>query len=294
MQDLFTNTVSSVEYLPLCRVFLIFLLYSFIGWCCEVAYVGIFFEHKFVNRGFLHGPVCSIYGCGGLVVMMLPQEVKSSWVALFFCTMILCSAVEYFTSWEMERMFKMKWWDYSDHKFNIKGRVCLLNSTLFGIMGVVIVRFVQPCVDALVMKLNDTVTLWLASVLAAVYIIDNIATVHKLVDFSTTMAKMKEFGESLKERYGSETWFRGTSITEVFASVKEHAGIERSRFSTAVLQKIESFTSHQPNLEHFVVRFPRLSSTSYRESLSLIRQRISEGIGEKKAASLKKHSDKEA
>src|SRR5574344_1872380 len=225
MQDLFTNTVSSVEYLPLCRVFLIFLLYSFIGWCCEVMYVGIFYEHKFVNRGFLHGPICPIYGCGGLVVMTLPDEIKSSWVGLFFCAMILCSLVEYATSWYMEETFHMKWWDYSDHKFNIKGRVCLLNSTLFGIMGLVVVHFIQPTVDSLVNRLNDTVTVYLANGLAAVFIVDYIATVHRVVDFSTSMEKMKEFSESLRERYAGESWFRGTSITEMFASIKEHAQI---------------------------------------------------------------------
>jgi uncharacterized membrane protein len=284
MMGFFSNAGSSIEIIPLSRLFLIFLLYSFIGWCCEVLYVGIFFEHKFVNRGFLHGPICPIYGCGGLVVMMLPQEVKSSWLTLFVSSMVLCSVVEYITSWQMERVFKMKWWDYSDKKFNIKGRVCLLNSTLFGVMGIVAVHFVQPVVNHFVFKLNDMVTQYLAGGLALIFIVDYIVTVHKLVDFSTTMAKLKEFGESLKEQYSGESWFRSSNLTEMFSSIKEYAAVEKDRFSKGLLGRIEAFSEHHPDEELFVIRFPRLSSSNYKESLALIKQRVTDSINEKKAA----------
>jgi len=276
--------------IPLSRLFLIFLLYSFIGWCSEVLYVGIFYEHKFVNRGFLHGPLCPIYGCGGLVVMQLPDEVKSSWITLFLSTMVLCSVVEYLASWQMEKIFHMKWWDYSDHRFNLKGRICLLNSVLFGIMGIITVHFVQPVVDYFVFKLNETVTVYLAAVLGVVFVCDIIVTVNKLSDFNTTMAKLKEFGESLKERYSDESWFRSTSMMEMFSSIKERALIERDMFSKGLLQKIDFFSEHRPNEERFVIRFPRLSSASYKESLGLVKQHIMDGIAEKKAAlRMKKH-----
>jgi uncharacterized membrane protein len=293
MFDFFSNAGPSVEIVPLSRMFLIFLLYSFIGWCCEVLYVGVFYEHKFVNRGFLHGPVCPIYGCGGLVIMLLPDEVKLSWGTLFVSAMVLCSAVEYFTSWEMEKMFGMKWWDYSDHRFNIKGRVCLLNSVLFGIMGIVVVHFIQPVVDHFVLKLNDTTTVYLAAGLAVIFVADNIVTVHKLVDFSTAMAKLKEFGESLSERYSDESWFRGASLSEMFASIKERAVVEKGKFSKVMLQKIDFFNAHNPTEERFVIRFPRLSSSSYRESLGLVKQHILDGIAERKAElTMKKHEPK--
>jgi uncharacterized membrane protein len=293
MSGFFTNAGSSIELIPLSRLFLIFLLYSFIGWCCEVLYVGIFYEHKFVNRGFLHGPLCPIYGCGGLVVMLLPDEVKSSWATLFVSTMVLCSVVEYITSWELEKMFNMKWWDYSDHKFNIKGRVCLLNSVLFGIMGIVAVHFAQPVVDHFVFKLNDTVTVYLSTGLAVIFFIDIIITIHKLVDFSTTMAKLKEFSESLVERYSGESWFRCTSLAEMFASIKERASVEKDKFSMGMLQRIDLFNEHRPNEERFVLRFPRLSSSSYRESLGLVKQHIMDGIAERKAfLAMKRHDSK--
>jgi Predicted membrane protein len=222
--------------------------------------------------------------------MQLPDEVKSSWITLFLSTMVLCSVVEYLASWQMEKIFHMKWWDYSDHRFNLKGRICLLNSVLFGIMGIITVHFVQPVVDYFVFKLNETVTVYLAAVLGVVFVCDIIVTVNKLSDFNTTMAKLKEFGESLKERYSDESWFRSTSMMEMFSSIKERALIERDMFSKGLLQKIDFFSEHRPNEERFVIRFPRLSSASYKESLGLVKQHIMDGIAEKKAAlRMKKH-----
>ncbi|MBQ9495356.1 MAG: putative ABC transporter permease [Treponema sp.] len=279
---------SAIQMLPLCHLFLIFLLYSFIGWCSEVLYVGVFYEHKFINRGFLHGPICPVYGFGGLVVMMLPEKVRASWITLFVTSMALCSFVEYVTSWQMEKIFKMKWWDYSERKFNINGRVCLLNSTLFGVLGLVVVRFVQPFVDRMVHKIDSTVTMYLADGLAFVFIVDVLLTIHKLIDFSTTMAKLKEFGESLRERYAGEQWFISTSIADMFASIKEHAAVERNKFSDSLMQKIDSFNEHHFDFEKFVARFPRISSLSYRESLALVKQRFEERVADRKAAFAKR------
>ncbi|MBP3710205.1 MAG: putative ABC transporter permease [Treponema sp.] len=292
MKDFLLHTPSAIQVIPLARLFLIFLLYSFIGWCSEVLYVGIFYEHKFINRGFLHGPICPVYGFGGLVVMMLPEKVQASWITLFVTCMVLCSLVEYVTSWQMEKIFKMKWWDYSEHKFNIKGRVCLLNSTLFGVMGLVAVHFVQPFVNSMVYKIDDTVTVYLADGLALVFVVDALLTIHKLIDFSMTMAKLKEFGESLRERYAGEQWFISTSIADMFASIKKRAAVERNKFSDSLMQKIDSFNEHRFDFEKFIARFPRVSSTSYRESLALVKHRFAERVAERKAAFAKKRASK--
>jgi hypothetical protein len=118
--------VLPVYALPFHIVFLIFIIFSVVGWISEVLYVGIFFEHKFVNRGFLHGPLCPIYGFGGLSILLLPQSLYSTWVMLFFAGMLFGTIVEYISSWILEKLFHTRWWDYSHYKFNIRGRVCLL------------------------------------------------------------------------------------------------------------------------------------------------------------------------
>ena len=108
--------------LPYKAAFLIFIMFSMVGWISEVLYVGIFHEHKFVNRGFLYGPLCPVYGFGGVVILLLPPVLYETWIPLFLASMVLCTIVEYFVSWFMEKMFHARWWDYSHYKFNIKGR----------------------------------------------------------------------------------------------------------------------------------------------------------------------------
>lgn len=119
-------SVVPIYALPFHIVFLIFIIFSVVGWISEVLYVGIFFEHKFVNRGFLHGPICPIYGFGGLSILLLPQSLYSTWVMLFFASMLFGTIVEYISSWILEKLFHTRWWDYSHYKFNIRGRVDLL------------------------------------------------------------------------------------------------------------------------------------------------------------------------
>ena len=111
----------AIYELPFWSAFLIFILFSFIGWISEVIYVGVTSAHKFVNRGFLHGPLCPVYGFGGVVILMLPPSLYATWIPLFFASMILCTIVEYFVSWLMEKLFHTRWWDYSHYKIQLIG-----------------------------------------------------------------------------------------------------------------------------------------------------------------------------
>ena len=115
-----------------------FIVYSVAGWLCEDVYVGIG-KKKLVNRGFLYGPYCPIYGFGALIVLYPLMMLGDHPVLVFFGGMVLTSVLEYFTSWIMEKLFHERWWDYSTYRFNINGRVCLLNSVLFGLMSLIVV-----------------------------------------------------------------------------------------------------------------------------------------------------------
>ena len=129
--------------MSLSYIFLIFLIYSVIGWISEVIYCSIL-QHKLVNRGFLHGPICPVYGFGGLLVVFFLEPFAGNIFYLFFMASIVTSVLEYATSWVLETIFATKWWDYSDLRFNIHGRICLLNSLLFGLMSVVGVKIMHP------------------------------------------------------------------------------------------------------------------------------------------------------
>ena len=258
----------AIYQLPFRQAFLIFIIFSVVGWISEVLYVGIFHEHKFVNRGFLHGPICPVYGFGGLVILILPSSLYSTWIPLFFSSMIMCTLVEYFVSWIMEKMFHARWWDYSHYKFHINGRICLLNSVLFGFMGVGVIHFVYPQLLNFLNWLGDVTIQVSSDVIAVVLAVDLVATVRKLVDFSASMEKLKTFGESLRDYYGNEAWFRSENLEAMLASVKEHASSGKDLVSQSILDKIEKLqTARNKAAETFMAHFPTMKSIQYKEEL---------------------------
>lgn len=122
-----------------------FFIYAVIGWICEFFYCGVI-DKKFENRGFLFGPYCPIYGAGALLIVYILQPLSHSATGLFFYTIIVCTPMEYFVGWAMEKVFHMRWWDYSNQPLNLNGRICALNSILFGLMGLLLVYVVHPFV----------------------------------------------------------------------------------------------------------------------------------------------------
>lgn len=121
----------------------IFLFYSIAGWFME-SIRGWIKTGKFVNRGFLIGPYCPIYGFGIVAITALLTKYIDDIPVMFCMSVLICGVLEYYTSLVMERVFKARWWDYTNRKFNINGRVCLENLIIFGIAGVVLVKYANP------------------------------------------------------------------------------------------------------------------------------------------------------
>ena len=149
---------------------LIFFIFSFIGWLVEVL-EGLINKRGFINRGFLVGPICPIYGIGSLLITFLLKKYTNDPIALFIMAIVVCGVLEYFTSYIMEKLFHARWWDYSGYKYNINGRVCLNTIIPFGILGLLIMYVLNPvCID-LLNKLSE-LSLNLASIgfLIAIFI----------------------------------------------------------------------------------------------------------------------------
>ena len=123
--------------------FLLFMIYAVAGWIMEVTCKLIQYK-RFINRGFLIGPYCPIYGYGALLITFLLGRYKYDALVLFVMAIVVCGTLEYLTSLVMEKMFKARWWDYSQRKFNINGRVCLENLVLFGLASCVIIYVTNP------------------------------------------------------------------------------------------------------------------------------------------------------
>ena len=279
----------AIYELPFWSAFLIFILFSFIGWISEVIYVGVTSAHKFVNRGFLHGPLCPVYGFGGVVILMLPPSLYATWIPLFFASMILCTIVEYFVSWLMEKLFHTRWWDYSHYKIQLNGRICLLNSILFGFLGVVVIHFVYPLMIDLLNSLGQKVINVSGVIILAVLSVDIFFTVRKLVDFANVMKKLKELGETLNSHYGQEEWFKKGSFMEMINSVIERAENRTEEFSQKILEKIDKVQNlHLPSVEPFLKKFPSIKSTKYNEELNMIKEKFHQKIELAKNAKTRK------
>ncbi|MGN1310214.1 MAG: putative ABC transporter permease [Clostridia bacterium] len=165
--------------------FLLFLIYSFCGWAIEV--IGKLIEKKrFINRGFLIGPYCPIYGFGALAITFLLKKYTNDGIALFIMAIVICGVLEYITSYLMEKIFKARWWDYSQKKFNINGRVCLDTLIPFGLLGLFIMYVSNPFFLDILNKIPSTLLIILSSCLFVIFIIDNILSFNIISTVRTT------------------------------------------------------------------------------------------------------------
>ena len=153
--------------------FLLFMIYSVCGWCMEVICKLIQYK-RFINRGFLMGPYCPIYGYGALLITFLLKKYTDDPIALFIMAIVVCGTLEYLTSYFMEKVFNARWWDYSQKKFNINGRICLDTIVPFGLLGLFIMYVSNPFLIRQIEKLPEIVLNILFWSLLAIYIIDNI------------------------------------------------------------------------------------------------------------------------
>jgi len=178
---------------------ILFALYSLIGWAMETVYCSIPAQ-KFVYRGFLYGPVCPIYGFGALGIVMVLMPFRNHPELIFIFGIILASVLEYAASFLLEKLFKKSWWDYSDKKFNINGRVCLLNSTFFGILSLLLVYILHPMLEDFLAGIPETMQAYLAAGFAAVFCIDLFLSVRNTLDFNREMHKLTELTEVIEKK----------------------------------------------------------------------------------------------
>lgn len=153
------------------KFFLLFIIYSFMGWLMEVIVVSIA-KHKLSSRGFLIGPVCPIYGVSVVAMTLLLTRYGDDYFTLFCMSFLICTVIEYSTSIIMEKLFKTRWWDYTQKRFNLNGRVCLQNSILFGILGVLVIKFLNPFIMSFIDKLPNVILNSLSITILIILLVD--------------------------------------------------------------------------------------------------------------------------
>ena len=178
------------------QLLMLFLIYSFLGWCVEVSFVAVT-TGRVVNRGFLNGPVCPIYGVGMLGALLLLEPVSGNLVLLFFLGMLLCTLVELIGGWILEKAFHTRWWDYTDKPFNLGGYVCLGFSIMWGFAVTFAVRLIHPLVFSLVCWLPHLVGWILIGVLYALFLIDFVLTLITVIGIRKQLGELERVGQAL-------------------------------------------------------------------------------------------------
>lgn len=204
----------------------IFIIYAFLGWCSEVAFAAVN-KGKFVNRGFLNGPVCPIYGVGMLIVVLCLWNLRDRPLLLFLGSALLTTALEFVTGFVLERFFHDKWWDYSDMPFNIKGYVCLKFTILWGLAASFIIGAIHRFIYMLIEKTPFVLGAILLAVFSAAFIADFTVTLTALVKLLKKLKAMAEAERAL--RAVSDKIGENISDTTIAAKEKGEALAEENK-----------------------------------------------------------------
>lgn len=275
-----------------------FFIYAFLGWCCEVCYAAAK-DGVFVNRGFLNGPLCPIYGVGVTLVVWILTPIKENVFIFFVGAVLLTSALEWLTGFILERVFHHKWWDYSDMPFNINGYICLLFSLLWGLACLLIMYVFHPMVASLVNHIPRTLGMVLLCIFIPLVLADISATVATIAKLNRRLKRIDELAAKIHDMSDG----LGGNLAELTIVMKEKrediktileekkAGLEerqqeRKLTKETVLKRreaalaelrtaIQTLVSNSRWGERRLLKaFPHLKSTRYRGALKQIKQAI--------------------
>ena len=180
-----------MEFETISRYFILFMMYSFAGWIMETIWVS-WCNKRLVDRGFLIGPYCPIYGFGALLIIILLNRFSYNPCLLFLMTTMLCGVLEYFASWSMEKLFKARWWDYSNKKFNLNGRICLENLIAFGVMGFLVTYYINPYIEIWINYFDDNRLRTISLVLWTIFIMDLVISTIVVYGFRKITEKVNK------------------------------------------------------------------------------------------------------
>jgi len=197
-----------------------FVIYSFLGWCAEVAYAALC-TGAFVNRGFLNGPVCPIYGFGVVLVIGALTPLSDNGPVLFAGSVLLTSALEWTTGFVLEKVFHDKWWDYSDMPFNLGGYICLKFSVLWGLACMFIMDIFHPTVAGAVKLVPETAGWIVLAVVLSAFAADAGVTAASILKLNKRMEQMDEIAAMLRETSDRLGESISENVTELAAKTEE-------------------------------------------------------------------------
>lgn len=267
-----------------------FFIYCFIGWCIESTIVSIE-RKKIVNRGFLKLPLLPIYGSGAIIILIVCLPVRDSIFKVYFVGMICATILEYIVGYFMEVIFKMKYWDYSNDKFNYKGRICLVSSLFWGVLSVLLVEFIHTYIEGIVLLIHENNLEILVSCIFAMTCIDTFISAKESIDLNKVLKKISslkneienttsEIEEVLKGGYKDISYM---TAKELIGSTKEKVENLKMRLVKATEKRKEEITKLSLVKTRLIKNNPTVYSIQFNDALKEIKDRLLNKYGEKKS-----------
>ena len=175
-----------------------FIVYSFLGWVLESVYKTILLK-KPTNSGFLYGPFCPMYGIGALLMILAGSHFDNI-IVIFLLAFVLFSIWEYVVAVILEKLFKTKYWDYSNLKFNFQGRVCLKNSIYWGMLGVFLICVVHKAIENLTNLIPSDILRYINVILCIAIVVDASITIYRIMFIDKKISQVFEIGDTIKEK----------------------------------------------------------------------------------------------
>lgn len=285
----------------------IFFIYAFLGWCTEVSYAALM-TGRFVNRGFLNGPVCPIYGFGVVIVMACLEPLRDNLLILFLGSILLTSLLEWVTGFVLEKIFHQRWWDYSKEPFNLGGYICLRFSIGWGLACVFVSEILHPTVLLLIRLIPRPVGWVLLGVFGAAMAVDLVATVSTITKLNRRLSQIdelasrikdasNEFGENLADRV-LDAAEKGSDLRENLGDWMDELAQRREELGADLEENLDDWKENLAQRQQIVQQeltewkeklqelmdkegygqrrllraFPRMRSTSHRQALERLRR----------------------
>lgn len=227
-----------------------FFIYSFLGWAWESAYVSIK-NKKLVNRGFINGPLCTIYGAGAVTIYLLLRPFEKNLALLYLGGVITATALEYVTGWIMETVFHTRWWDYSNKKFNLHGYISLASSLLWGAFSILLFKLLQPFVSWITSLYPQSIGEVILAVVSVLYGIDFGISAYTASGLSKTFGKVEDMLEELI------SYMENSRLYETREEIREK--LEGIRGSIKQRELLERLSARR---EEFIGRFESVIAES--------------------------------
>ena len=267
-------------------LFYYFIIYSFIGWCLETVYATIN-KKEFVNRGFLHGPFCPIYGFGTLSIIILLKPIENNYIYLFLGSVFLTSLIEYVTGYVLEAVFNSTWWDYSNEPFNFHGRICLSFSIIWGLISIFILNVIHPHIVSAVNFIPYKTGIILFYITFLYLFIDFIITIITIIKLKSLLTQLNSVHLELIDKLSEFKLSLGNTKDLVELKIRLEQLIESAEMKVSkrksdienILKELKIkydalVIKRSPNYSRLIKAFPNLRFKGFDSILKDVKNKI--------------------